>query len=603
MRKNVYTKSILRKPLHSLILAFLLFAATFGFVLRAVEFLTVRDQIFSIATYYQSIGFLSSSHELDDVGIGADFLENSPYIEFVDRRRTVEGFLQDLLNSAVADPHGNLLTLRRMGHPIPEAHDAFFYGELIDKIERVSGGWHLILSVDDVLVGYPEHVVAGQSDLRVNFDLEVGHEFAIDGLEIGERYFLRGVLEMPMVTDGSWIPTVGDSTRNMLLMQPLSPDGLWYIHVPHGETVDFTLSGLDDVLEEIESVRRNHHSVQLKTTKDMTLMPIMLDTSEMGFMVEGRPIDHEDYLNANPVAAIHYQFAQLRGLGIGDIITVKVPRAHHVEYDQAWINSVGAIIQSFSAAHVESVPQDEEMHEIELEIVGIYNLFRRLEGDPNTSFSTHIYIPDSILPNDLVIISDRWGNPDSEIYLPSTWYSFMLSCSRDELAFMAENRQPLADAGLTLTIISSAQHFWDSADVILQSIWFNGIVFCIVLVLVVALVVFLFLRQRRKEFTVSRMLGYSSRRSVGEVLATATLFLIPIAMGSVFAWLFARQTIVNTLQSFEELDTGYEAVFSLSPFWLIGLTSLVFILAMLILLIGAIRMTRRPVLELLHRRG
>ena len=81
-KKNVYTKSMLRQPLHSLILVFLLFMATFSFVLRSVEFLSVREEIFSIASYYTTVGFLSRDYEPYDVNAAADFLENTVFLSF-----------------------------------------------------------------------------------------------------------------------------------------------------------------------------------------------------------------------------------------------------------------------------------------------------------------------------------------------------------------------------------------------------------------------------------------------------------------------------------------------------------------------------------------
>ena len=573
----------------------------------------MRNQIFSIATHYQAVGFLSGAHEYDDVNAGADFLENNPYIEFADRRRTVEGILQGVLNSAVSDANGSIFSIRQdIAQGVlpddvvqPEIHDAFFYGELIEKIERFGRGWHLVFAVDDVLVGYPEHVVAGQSRLRINFDFEEGNEFAITDLEIGERYFLRGTYNAtfsPVSTgDVDTIsPTVGDE-YDILQMQPLYPDGAWYIQVPYGETVDFTLPEWEAILEEAALLHHNHHSVQLRTTADMTLMPIMLPEAEMGYMVEGRPIDQKDNQLENPVAVIHANFAHIRDLNIGDMITVKIPQRHDAEYEHSWTHATNTGTQTFSDVRVESRPQTEEMQEIELEIVGIFNLFEGLGGDLHTSFSTHVYIPDSILPDDVLITSNRWGNSAFESYLPSTWYSFMLGNSRDELAFIAQNRLPLEEMGLTLTMISSAQNFWEAADIILQSMIFNTIVFSVVLMLVLILVIFLFLRQRRKEFIVSRMLGYSNRQIVGEVLITATLSLLPIIMGSICAYFLARSTVMNTLQDFEALQSGYEAVFSLSFFGVMGLMALVFILAMLMVLIGAIHLTRRPVLELLQK--
>ena len=617
MRKNVYTKSLLRRPLHSLILAFLLLIATFSFVLRSVEFLTLRDQVFRLSEFYQAIGYLSGNHEFDDVNIGADFIEDSPYIELSDRRRVVQGVMEGVLNAAIVDSHGGGFEVRRGMWPgaeiPPEILDGIFYGELVEKLERAGGGWHLMLAVDEVLAGYPEHVVAHQSVLRMNVDLEDGAEFGITNLEIGERYLLRGMMTsrpMHIPNDPYWlaelearIPSVGDE-NDILLMLPLYPEGLWYINVPHGETLDFTLPELTNISEEIMLLHHNHHAVQLRTTRDMMLMPIMLETTEMGFITQGRSIDQEDYEYANPVAVIHASFAHIRNLDVGDTLTVNVPRRHYVEHYHGIMMGGRGGTQTFSDVRAESIPQTEGMYELELEIIGIYNLFKGvgLGGDGLTTFSTQIYIPDSVLPDDVEIISDRWGSPVDQNYLPSTWYSFKLGSSRDEVAFIAENRLLLEEMGITLTFITSAQHFWESADVILQSIAFNGIVFSVVLVLVLLLVIFLFLRQRRKEFTVSRLLGYPTRRSIREVIFAATLFLVPIIIGAVFGWLFARRTIVNTLVIFEELHEGYEAVFSLSVYWLIGLIALVFILVLLMVLIGALRIVRRPVLELLQRK-
>ena len=638
-KKNVYTKSMFRQPLHSLILVFLLFIATFTFVLRSVEFLTVRDEIFRIASYYQTIGFLDDIHGdgIDpalnvgansgaDVSIGADFLEDTGYLGISDRRRGVEAFIQGgMLN---ADVHGQHFWRFQ---EVPEAqfrfHDAFFYGELVDKIENPEGGWRLILSVDDVLVGYPEHVVVHQEKLQMDFDLERGDESAIADMEIGERYFLRGIFNPyasltfdDPYTSGPSLPTIGDE-RNILLMLPLHSDEVWYVQVPYGEEVDFAMFGLEGVLEDVEFLYHNHRAVQLHTTVDMTVMPKMLEDVNVGFLVEGRLIDQQDYLNANPVAVIHHNFARIRNLEIGDSIAVSVPKRHNI----IDVFITGDDQHRISLAYSKSIGQDDEMHEIELTIVGIYNLFRLIGGDSGTAFSTFIYIPDSVLPDDVVITSNILGNPDTLNYLPAFWYSFVLSDSRHEVAFIAESRQTLEEMGFVLTLFESGgENFWESADVILQSIWVNLIVFSIVLILILMLVNFLFLRQRRKEFTVNRVLGYSSSRSVRELFVSATLFFVPIMVGGIFAWIFAGRTVENTLQIFDEITADleaeptaleiflqrqseayemYETSFSLSIYPLIGLIAVVFILTIIMVLIGAKLITRRPILELLQHKG
>jgi hypothetical protein len=57
IRNNLFLKSTFRRPVRSLILFLLIAAAAFGFVLRAAEFVVVRDRIFEIAGFYRTIGF------------------------------------------------------------------------------------------------------------------------------------------------------------------------------------------------------------------------------------------------------------------------------------------------------------------------------------------------------------------------------------------------------------------------------------------------------------------------------------------------------------------------------------------------------------------
>ena len=124
MRKNVYMKSMLRKPVRSLILFFLISIAIFSFILRSAEFLSVREEIFRVATFYTAIGFLSGEHDLVDVNVGADFLENTGYLELSDRRRGASAALQGILN---ADVYGaNFLNFQDFPEYQWRFHDAFF---------------------------------------------------------------------------------------------------------------------------------------------------------------------------------------------------------------------------------------------------------------------------------------------------------------------------------------------------------------------------------------------------------------------------------------------------------------------------------------------
>ena len=593
MRNNVYIKTLFRQFGRSLVLAILLGVTAFTFALRTVEFVYIRERIFEIAEFFSTHGFISAPYALDDVGSGADILENSPYVEISDRRRGVEGFLQGMLNADIASQTDQIPPQYRLRLPY-----AFFYGELIDIIELGNDRLRLVFSVDDVLVGYPEHVVAGQEGLFVEWVCES----TIPKMEIGQRYFLKGIYLADFHLDT--LPIAGSSS-DVLRMRPFNEEGLWYIPVPVGEDVDFTMLGLERILEEVEKLRYNHSAVRLQTTMDMTSIPMMLENQGMGYLVEGRFINKNDYLNKNAVAVIHHTFAKVRDLSIGDTIVVNIPQFHYVKRAINMSVTGGGVILNFYDAYIKSDFQDSSMHELELEIVGIYNLFYSVDKPEGwihgTALSVYTFIPDSILPRDIIITPPEWADESRDIYLPSTWYSFKLTSSQHEAAFMAENRDQLEAMGFALNIIdTNAQNFWESAPIILQSILFNAIVFWIVLLLVLLLVTFLFLRQRRKEFAVLQVLGCPINRSVRQILTASSLFLIPITIGSVLAWVFSERIIVNTLQTFEEMNAGYVAVFTLSPIWLISLIAIVFVIAILMVSIGAIRITRRPVLAILQ---
>jgi hypothetical protein len=143
---------------------------------------------------------------------------------------------------------------------------------------------------------------------------------------VGERYLFKGVFYLwkPILMGGYYIPKAIRTPSDMLTLYPLNDQGLWYVHVPEGE-VDFTLPGLEHLPAEIEAVARNQREIQLKTTVDMTAIPIMQDQFDAYRLIDGRFLNHADYTEKRHVAVIHEQFATLRGLSAGDSITVSVP--------------------------------------------------------------------------------------------------------------------------------------------------------------------------------------------------------------------------------------------------------------------------------------
>ena len=99
MVAKLFWKSVIRRKGSLLLLMILIVTASFGFMLRAVEYLAVSREIDRIAQEYQQIGTLSSADGI--VTEGVPLVEESPYVEFVDINRSCIAILSDIYNADV----------------------------------------------------------------------------------------------------------------------------------------------------------------------------------------------------------------------------------------------------------------------------------------------------------------------------------------------------------------------------------------------------------------------------------------------------------------------------------------------------------------------
>lgn len=97
MGKNVFWKSVTRRWGSLLLFLAVIAAASFGFVLRTVEYLTVSGEIERISDNYRPIGRLSS--DSGDIAEGIALVSESPYLDFADVRRGCPAILTDLYNA------------------------------------------------------------------------------------------------------------------------------------------------------------------------------------------------------------------------------------------------------------------------------------------------------------------------------------------------------------------------------------------------------------------------------------------------------------------------------------------------------------------------
>jgi len=681
VRKNVFLKSMFRQKLRSLLVFLLIGLAAFGFVLRAVEYVVVREQIMRAAEFYQSAGFISSPVHFGDVSDGIRLIEASPYIGFQDGRRAAQGFIEGVQNADVTGMHTLSPHFEGFRYIQPTITETYFYGYLELLIRhmphvRLPGqpfvqrhhllGRQMQFRVCEVVVGHPEYVTPGQV-LRVTIPIEthIDRRHLWD-MVVGERYFVRASylrqyfnlnqlwrrtdLWLPLPRHGApqelapalgnplLVPQVGDS-NDVVTIRPLHvadapEDYIWYLHTPTGTRADFDDPRLEHIPGDIAMLDANQRNILLQTTRNMSAMHQVGDVIRL---FDGRFLDYNDHRQNNPVVVIDHGFASMRGINVGDSLTISVPMHQYF---------VGALaVQGFG---VPFVRHDHHNHErmqdaesITLEVVGI-TYFATM--DTAGSQSLVAFIPDSIMPERLfiemphqVLRYGQWiylpGVQFGADHIPDAWYGFNLVDSRYYEYFMNDYWLAMIDYNLDLVVIHmDSTNFWESANPVLLAVTFNAGLFGIILLMVLGLCTFLFLRARFRDLAIMRAIGTKSRRVLAHLLAAIIFISIPaIAIGGAGAWFFAINEAEATLAEFGdvyedtipptpteliwrelfgdrpmpgmiELEVSHmpDLAASLDIIYLVIFLSIIFVITLLMTIIGGAKILASPILALLQ---
>jgi len=495
----------------------------------------------------------------------------------------------------------------------------------------------LYIRVDEVLQGYPERLFEGQVlRLRMDFPdiwndlVEIWDEpielrrspfeeidSPLAGMEIGQRYFLKGTFYFMLGR------LQLDSRNIMKFIQPLGDEGLYYIPVAPGETVDTVALGM---CQQLEFARHAQTAVHLRTTRDMRLMPTAQEGRDLISLWEGRFIDMDDYLNARPVVVVNRQFARRRNVGVGDTITIDVSADQHLVFSPYY--SIGNVGEDFPISEritalpelgVLSTPGSSNTVTLELEIVGIYDAFRmRMLSTDWSSLNKFMYIPDSLIPADWGLQSAYFGDI-SPNYTPSMWYSFSLHDQRDQSAFLWSTRDALAEAGFRASFVGrDGSGFWATTDLIMLSITLNLIMFSTVLALTLALTVALFIWQRKKDFAILRSLGCPVNSIFVQSGMALAFFGTPAVLaGAVAGWYYSLGLSEEAIEGFGVIIA--DAIgFGLLPSeraalvasymetalphvgWLIALIIIILFAMVVFVTLGNMRAARTSVLEILQ---
>ena len=595
MKRNVCWLSTLRQPAHTLFLLLLVGLISFSSISRAVEYLVVNRETDRLAGYYRAIGTLKAIETVRgrnyDVSEGTALVSQSKYVAFEDHRRFCSGVLQGIYN---ADLSGATSDHAYDSHRVNPRYavysyglytsDVLVYGELRSKayapqISTRPDEYHLVLQVDRVVAGYPEYVQPGNS-IRVRWliDDPKQMEELYAGLQVGERYFLRAYYN-PTFNETIGRKVLWDNASQHLALRPLNDSGRWFLPVTTGADVDFSDPSLAELVQLQRVTEENRHAMRVLGTQDMSAMPSMQESARLHYLAEGRWLDRQDYINGNRVCVVHQSFAEIRGLSVGDAISLTLrdlqsPHFGYIVLGEDWDSW-----------------QEYETYTVEFEIVGLYG--QLLEYAVSSDFND-MYIPDSCMPA-------GFGRSPLESGVHQSYYSFVLRSLEDEAAFLAENQERLAKMGFQVTILENGwENFRVSATAIRHSTAHSAAFFALLLVLTLALTSFLYLWQRRRDFAILRSLGVPRRIAVKQtLLPIAIIGAVAMLLGGLPAWFYALSKAGKALATLQGPRVAEPAI-ALSPFWLLGLCTMAFSLLLAFTGAGLSSLARRPVLELLQ---
>ena len=335
-------KATLRQPIKIILFVTLIGLTTFAFTTRAFEGLIVDREILRLSEKYNAVAILVPLEDWEwDVSEVRELLNVSPLVYYTESLRVIPGVMEGIYTPDIdgRSPfpnrlfvYGTLLNKERL--QLEMRHSEFY-----DLIDFSFPHWQYMdiyffeIEVDTVKASLPEYVQEG--DVLPFFLLSYQGMKAdvYNSVQIGQRYLVSGQfgynLILPRAYFGGIPPGISptdlsESYGLELLLRPLTKDGLYFYEALHGDSVSVA-----EINHQIEILNNNIHTIFLRTVKDMRTLP---DAKMSIFLTEGRFIDCEDYQEERRVAVIRAEFAELRGLSIGDTINVDMRRTPFAEY-------------------------------------------------------------------------------------------------------------------------------------------------------------------------------------------------------------------------------------------------------------------------------
>ena len=544
-----------------------------------------------LGEYYRPVGYLEG--EGFDVTAGEKLVAESSLVEFEDIRKNCPGNLKDLQNADIGNTFGH-----DMGCYV---NDVIFVGKLQNGgyVTNAAGDgyYELGFQVISVEAGYQDYIEAGET-VRVRvlpgFEEYRGFETfyptaqdeaflaEYENLKPGGCYLLRAYYR----ENGGVNPKSSANSGNpgnCFVLDTLLPDGekQYFYEVKEAGETDYEIAGLTDF---ISYLKNNQSAVEFVGTRDMSMMPFCQESERRYYLTDGRWIDSADDEKQNPVCVIHHYFAELRGLKVGDKISVVLRNTDEHVLGYAYRDSWDA-------------QKTAETVEKEFEIVGVYDDVQTSQ-DFVTQYSQQIYIPSSCIPADYEL-ADMLQTGGSQ------YYSFVLREAEDQEAFLEENKSALEELGLRAVFVENhAESFASAAAELKQSTAQSAGLLGVVLFFAEFLLCMLYTMQRRREFFVMRILGASKVRNAVQMTGAFWGLGFPgIVFGGVAGWKHTAAMAEEVLAPLMVSEAAKRNTGELSGFWPVGICAGIAALLFLFLLLGVIALERKPKISMLQEDG
>ena len=558
MEAKLFWKSVIRRKGSLMLLMILIITASFGFMLRTVEYLAVNREIERISQEYQQIGTLSSEDGIITQGI--PIVEESSYVEFVDINRSCVAVLSDIYNADL-DGMADYMGAGIYGESDLKVNEWMVWGEVEEKMEGAGKPKTIryVFRVKEGVYGYPEYTEPGMALI-----LEAGA--LVPEMEVGKTYLIRvyvnGLVNLNYYGDRM---TVG--------MRPLE-ERVWFLEGEPDEKISGKYIDEDVALQE-----RNRHAMLANATVDMSSMPWAQESTKYFYLEEGRWLNWQDHEEGRMVCVVPKRFAEIRGLGVGDTLKMTLQDKTTSFY-------------GYSSGDNDTWETDDKT-EVTLEIVGIYgNLYGGMVNEPGWASmtvreTTMLYLPDSCMPENYVKDSDIWQNQ----------FSFVLKDPEDKDVFLAEMTEKLEPLGISVSFLENNwDAFYSSVRAIKQGAFYSFRLFTVVLALVLGTVAFLYTWQRKKETAIARAIGVPAKKTAFFACMPMIVFgAAGILAGGTLGWKYGLAQAGKTLAA---VDADSRA--ELPLFWIVGICLSVWLFYTVVLLVWNLVYVRKSVLEILQ---